>query len=382
MDVPQHLAGSSQPVEVPEAESCPRCGTPWGHLPSVEVGALGTASIRRCIRCGARATTGTEKLRWAFNCNRCGLPFLDDEPLAQTEQRCLDCRGDEQPAAVTEPELAVATEAEFRAALAATWRFVGAPALTAYLDRLVQRVARRVPGAPDDPRVVVIQDWAVRRLGLPSGTVLLSVGALGFLEDEAELVFVLAHELAHAASGDAAERLARLGFQSVAREDSDPEVAAWVRAAEDLARMGYGWQREREADARAIEALLAMNYDPGSVLRYFERLQEGIEAGNVNLAELATSHPTPLERARRVESAVRAAGGAAAVLRVNREVYRRVAGRRLLEAELDRSELGQRSEHDADGSRLRRALRRLGWAALGVGTLALLILLVGWLLSR
>ncbi len=189
---------------------------------------------------------------------------------------------------------------------------------------MARQIAARVHGAPERPRVVLVEASEHRTLALPSGTLVVSTGLLAFLEDEAELAFVLGHEIAHAASGEAAVRLVRLGFQATARERGASDGLCWSDAALDLVRLGYGRRRERDADACALEAMLALEFEPQSACRYLRRLHEAIERGDDDAAETEVAHPTPVDRIRRIERILYArVADATEVPRVNREVFRR-----------------------------------------------------------
>jgi predicted Zn-dependent protease len=145
-----------------------------------------------------------------------------------------------------------------------------------------------------------------------------------FLEDEAELAFVLGHEIAHAASGEAAVRLVRLGFQATARESAASDGLCWSDAAVDLVRLGYGRHRECDADLCALNAMIELQYDPQSANRYLQRLHAAIARGDDVAAESEIAHPTPLDRIRRLDRALgMRVGGTTDVPRVNREVFRR-----------------------------------------------------------
>ena len=103
------------------------------------------------------------------------------------------------------------------------------------------------------------------------------------------------------------------------------------------------------------------------------------------LADLAASHPPPAERARRIaqrlQGRVSPAVGHAAP-RVNREVFRRAAGREVLWGPLDPAEIVDRRRAEAAARTLHRRLRGLAWGAAGAVLLGGLLLLVAWLLSR
>jgi predicted Zn-dependent protease len=310
-------------------------------------------------------------------CERCGVAFLDDPGVFGNEPSCLDCRAEPAPEPSIDAALIAATEAEILGALEPRC-LDGVPALTAYLGRLIDRVAQHIPGACRPSRAVGIGDREVRSLALPSGRVVVSLGCLEFLEDEAELAFVLGHELAHVASGDVARHLVRAGLATVGMTAGRDTRRAWIWAAEDLMRLGYGRHREREADARALDALVALRYDAGSVARYLQRLEQGMTRPQPELADPATAHPLPRERLQQVERVMRDQARWGAALRVNREVFRRVAGPEALRRELGRAKLAAREPAPAP---VRVWPRRLGWAAVATGSLALLWLLVELLLS-
>jgi predicted Zn-dependent protease len=209
-----------------------------------------------------------------------------------------------------------------------------------YLDRIARQIAGCIQSAPRSPRVVLVETPEHRTLALPSGTLLVSTGLLAFLEDEAELAFILGHEIAHAASGEAAVRLVRLGFKATARESAASDGLCWNDAAVDLARLGYGRRRECDADTCALRAMLDLQYEPQSAERYLQRLHAAIARGDDAVAETEVAHPTPLDRLRRIERALRLRVGLTTeVPRVNREVFRRALTPSALAAGLVRTEL-------------------------------------------
>jgi predicted Zn-dependent protease len=274
-----------------------------------------------------------------FTCEDCGLPFLAGALLPHDAQRCDDCTSGVIPPDLPVQEISAAAENEVRAALATTWRFVTSTVSQAYVDRIARLVGARIPGAPRSIRVVFIDAPEERALALPSGTLMVSTGLLAALRDEAELAFVLGHEISHAASGEVAERLVRLGFKATARERGDSDGLCWSDAAVDLVRLGFGRRRERDADARALEALLALDYDPQSAIHYLNRLHDLGLRHDPRVAEIAVAHPTPLDRIRRIERALSGRVTGNETPRVNREVFRRAIPPREFEGQLVRVEL-------------------------------------------
>jgi len=282
-----------------------------------------------------------------------------------------------------ESGLAQASESEIRHALAISWRFVAGPRSAEYLDRLARSTARTLEGCPEGCCVLLVDDPAVRRLALPSGRLLFSVGALRAIEDEAELVFVLGHELAHVASGDAARRLVALGLAELSLGEGGGDDAAWVRAADDLVGLGHGPESEHKADLQGVRAVLALGYDPESVIRYLERLGRTVDDDDLRVAEMTLAHPLPADRLRRLRKSwgvhVRDPGAS----RVNRDVFRRAVGHSALVAELESAapfaaEESVRPQDRWSGWR--------DWRLVGVGVailvLAGLFLVLGLMLAR
>ncbi len=237
-----------------------------------------------------------------------------------------------------------------------------------------------MPGAPAGARVALFDSPALESLAL-SRTLLVSVGTLADLKDEAELAFVLGHELAHASAVVAGERLARLAFRAMARQSDAPGAAVWAGAAVDLMRLGCGLDAERDADARALEALLALRYDPASALRYLDRLGRRVDAGDRELDVLSSAHPAPADRRRRLERILAAQPGTDPQARVNRELFRRAAGDAVLSGALEPVD-GIEDPASVEGSGSRSGWMTLLWTGLGIALLAALFLVAGILLSR
>jgi hypothetical protein len=319
----------AEPIAAPAASRgcCPRCGDAAGSEHSVKSDLFDEAALCRCRHCGTRFTAGEQDVRLLFSCSSCGLPFLADALLPHNEHVCADCGIGRLPADLPDEALAAATEREVRLALESRWRFVTSRSSAQYLNRVVRQVAGRIENAPEHCRLVLFEEDAFQTLALPSGLILMSLGTLADLEDEAQLAFVLGHELAHAATGDAAVRLVRLGFRALARRRSSREAAGWAEAALDLVRLGYGRRRERDADARSMHAMLALGYDPGAALRYLARIESLIESCRQGTEELSLAHPSPGYRIRKLEKMLFGRVDSSEGGLVNREVFQRALGR-------------------------------------------------------
>ena len=325
MDAGELLTLDTGPLSEPANDMCPKCAEPWGSLGPIDASVLGGARIRRCGRCGTRATIGRIPHELVFTCENCGLPFLAESGSVEPRQ-CSACGETDTPAEPPEPEVVHAMETEVRSALDGSWRFATSDELSSYLNEVARQLSIKIDGAPETCCVVLIDESALRATALPSGAVLISLGLLRFLDDEAELAFVIARELAHVASGETAVRLVRWSLGALAHDEDGRPDAAWTEAMLDLTRLGYGRRRELDADATALRAMLALRYDPSSALRYLRRLKFAISTAEPTVADAAVAHPPPGYRIRKLERILYGRIGRAPVQRVNREVFRRAAG--------------------------------------------------------
>ena len=311
----------SPPPYASFAVRCPQCGDAPGSLPPV-VSALLSRALVRCARCGTRRTLEPAADVVVHDCASCELPFL---AAAGDAAICATCAAGSSPlGGAADPGVLAATMAELRPALDEAWEFVAATHAAPYLNRLLRQTARAVE-LPVDCRALAFREPALRSLFLPPDIVLLSTGTLDSIHDEAELVFVLAHELAHA-THDPTGRLMRLGLRALTRHAAGPGPETWVQLAHDVIRLGYGERRELEADRRAFGAVLAAGYDPLAPSRYLERLDRRATRGDPAVAELSLAHPPAGQRVRALERSLPAGFEAAPVPRLNREPFRRAVG--------------------------------------------------------
>lgn len=381
MDLAQDVGSSRATALRGSSTVCPRCGDAGSAIDPVVVPSLGGLPLRRCRRCNTRFSDDPSRAVIIYSCESCGLPYGAREILPHGEQRCSACREGSPPIEIAGPGSDLATENEVRIALAERWRFLGEPTAGAYLDRLAGRLLSKIDGSLRAVRVVIVDDPRLLSLALPSGTLLISLGTLSFLEDEAELAFVLGHEIAHAISGEATSRLGRQGFASTVRFPGAADGSAWFDAAIDLIRLGYGRRRERDADARALDAMIELGYDPEGALRYLRRLDREIAAGTSGVAETALAHPIPGDRTRRLERCLHARpAGEARAWKVNREVFRRALPKSGLRAALRPVDLGLIGHEGAEAPRSARR-RTILWLILGLAIVAGAAAAIGFFLN-
>jgi len=151
--------------------------------------------------------------------------------------------------------------------------------------------------------VQVLDSPAVNAFAVPGGYVYLTRGILAYLNDEAELAGVVAHEIGHIAARHSAQQYSRaqvaqlgLGLGSV--------VSKTFRKYAGIAQVGVGMlflsfsrDDERQADALGVEYSAKAGYDSNHMANLFvslERLNPGESQGG--LPGWLSTHPNPPDR--------------------------------------------------------------------------------------
>ena len=188
------------------------------------------------------------------------------------------------------------------------------------LHSLVERLGASL----DDPPAVmihVVNGGMVNAFAAPGGHIVILRGLIDFAEDPAELVGVVAHELAHAASRDAERGLVHQVGRDVLKRvligDASTVAEGLGVAAQFLLDLSHSREVEAAADALAIEMLTAAGMRTDGLASFFERLEpradndedEGEAASESFLPDILSTHPPSAERA--IKAAQAGAGGEA-----------------------------------------------------------------------
>jgi Zn-dependent protease with chaperone function len=163
-------------------------------------------------------------------------------------------------------------------------------------ERLERVMASLGPAEPR-PVVGVMESDELNALALPGGAIVVTRALLDQVDD-AELAFVVAHELAHLEHRDNLRAIGRAVVLTVALSVVGVESGLPVDAGELAGRVAlhrFGRRRERAADAAAVRRLLARGLDATASVRPLERLADREGRGDRALAWLAT-HPLGTQR--------------------------------------------------------------------------------------
>lgn len=172
----------------------------------------------------------------------------------------------------------------------------------AYVRALGQKVVNAaradVPEGITLTFTVVKDDETINAFALPGGHIYVYSGLMKAAADEAELVSVLGHEVAHVTRRHIAQRLvAMYGYQTLVQlalgEDPGPlaELAATIGTTGVMLK--HGRDHENDADVQGIRYTVGAGYDPHAFTSMFEHLKS---AGDLEALQIFMSHPLPQAR--------------------------------------------------------------------------------------
>ena len=151
-----------------------------------------------------------------------------------------------------------------------TTHFYRDEALNAYIDRVGQKLAAHGDWPEIDYHFFIVDSPGINAFALPGGYIYITRGLLSYLNSEAQLAAVLAHEIAHVTERHAQRRRRQQRLGDVAAFVASATVSSRVGGAiqlENAARVsGYGREMELEADEHGARTLHRAGYDPAAVI--------------------------------------------------------------------------------------------------------------------
>jgi predicted Zn-dependent protease len=156
----------------------------------------------------------------------------------------------------------------------------------------------------------VINDTIVNAFCTPGGFVYVYSGLMRFIDNEATLAGVMAHEIAHAERRHVTQRLTAYYGVSMLLSfilGGNPSLLAELAANlfVGLAFLKNSREDEAEADYYSIQYLRSTKYYPGAITFFFDKIKEeerkkGIKASGLDV--LLATHPLPEDRIRAVNT--------------------------------------------------------------------------------
>lgn len=121
------------------------------------------------------------------------------------------------------------------------------------------------------PRAYILNSSAVNAFAVDQGVIFVTLGLLAKLENEAQLAFILAHELMHVKYQHSIDKF--IQSKNIDKESKRDDNMSEVGVDRNLFKKSmYSRSLEEEADADGLELFLKSNYDPKVILNTFSIL--------------------------------------------------------------------------------------------------------------
>ena len=151
--------------------------------------------------------------------------------------------------------------------------------------------------------IYIIDQDVLNAFAVPGGTTFYYTGLIKFLEDEASLAGVMAHEFAHADKRHSTNRMTKMyGVQTLLSVIAGEETTVVENLLLQLGGKGtelfFSRDDEYEADESAVRYLYKTTWDARGVAHFFEKI--GTEADNSDLMVYFQTHPNPSDRIQKI----------------------------------------------------------------------------------
>lgn len=204
-----------------------------------------------------------------------------------------------------------------------------------YVRRIGQKIAVQSDPStrPQDYTVTLLNSNANNAFAIPGGYVYITRQLLALMDDEAELAFVLGHEVGHVAARHGQKRQTRAALSGIlaglaGAVTGSQMVGQGANMLAQVTTLGYSREQERQADSLGVRYLTRANYDPmasGDILAALGA-QTSLEGrlsgkGDGQPAKWLSTHPSTPERVRRILAEAKIASANAGARATNRDAF-------------------------------------------------------------
>jgi predicted Zn-dependent protease len=181
-------------------------------------------------------------------------------------------------------------------------QLINDPVVTEYINRLGQNIVRNSDATQFTFTFKVVDSDEVNAFALPGGFSYVNSGLILAADDEAELVGVMAHEIAHVAARHASENNSKATLLQIAMIPAviltggvaGTAIQQVGQIALPVQMFKFSRGAEKEADFLGLEYMYLSGYDPAATISFFEKLQAKESSRKVN--SLFASHPPTPDR--------------------------------------------------------------------------------------
>lgn len=146
---------------------------------------------------------------------------------------------------------------------------------------------------------VIKDDSTLNAFCISGGYIYIYTGIIKFLDNEAQLAGVMAHEIAHADNRHTTSQIiGQYGISMLISMFIGSDVSAFVQIGQELLGLSFSRSDEKQADEYAVNYMYNSQYDARQVGGFFEKMiQNNKESA---LPELFSTHPASENRVQEI----------------------------------------------------------------------------------
>lgn len=166
------------------------------------------------------------------------------------------------------------------------------------VNGVFKKVVKNVTRKKIDYRFKIVSDKEVNAFAIAGGMIYINTGMLDFIRSEAELAFIIGHELAHIEKKHCINQI-KLTYLA---GKFDANLAVLADALMTVYSLPFSKYDEFEADDYGVKLMQKAGYDKKAAVDFFNRLAKHYkEAPRDPVNDFIATHPLSVERAKRIE---------------------------------------------------------------------------------
>ncbi|GAL86490.1 zinc metalloprotease [Sporocytophaga myxococcoides] len=136
-----------------------------------------------------------------------------------------------------------------------------------YVNSVAEKLFAKNPSILSKIKIYVSRNTSANAYAMPDGTILIHVGLLARVENEAQLAAIIAHETAHVELQHAIKNLSKM--ESIKSQETNFENDE----RDNFRSLKYSREDEFEADSKAIQYMMNSEYDPSELPKILEIIE-------------------------------------------------------------------------------------------------------------
>ncbi|MDZ7374832.1 MAG: M48 family metallopeptidase [candidate division KSB1 bacterium] len=198
---------------------------------------------------------------------------------------------------------------EFSREIARTYPILEDPEITAYFQRIGERIARSSDWPNLQYHFQVVNTADVNAFAIPGGWVYVHRGLIERADNVSEVACVMAHEIGHVVARHGTEMLTKqYGIAIVTQLVLGQNPKLWQKITAELFTtagiLAYSRKQEYEADELGVQYAYRSGYDPNGMVTFFEKLLQLQEREPSLLEVWFSTHPPTSERIQRAKGLI------------------------------------------------------------------------------